>query len=251
VIGLVAVELAKIRTTKLWIGLLAGVVVLAGLGAVATLAIADSAEGLEAGLTPITGADDVRDLVVTGSVAGVFALVLGAVAMTTERRHRTLAGTFLVIPRRWPVVVAKVTASAIAGFAFGLAGGLIPLAAVAVDFTFAGDAVPFDGSVLVAIAAVGAGSCFSGAMGAAVGSALRSQLIAVLGVLGWALVVESLVGAIVPGSVRWFPFSGLTNALTQTGTDLFPPAVAGLVMIGYLALALAVGIAITLARDVD
>lgn len=250
-IGLIGVELAKVRTTRLWIGLLVGVVALAGLGAVATLAIADSPEGVEAGLTPITDADDVRDLVATGSVAGVFALVLGAVSMTTEHRHRTLSGTFLVTPRRWPIVAAKVAGSGVVGFAFGVVGGLIPLIAVVVDFALAGDAVPFDGSVVVAIAAVGAGSCFSGAMGAAVGASLRSQLIAVLGVLGWALVVESLLGAIVPASVRWFPFTGLTNALTQTGTDLLSPAAAALTMAAYLAAALALGIAITMARDVE
>lgn len=249
-IGLIGVELAKVRTTRLWIGLLVGVIALAGLGAVATLAIAGSPEGLEAGLTPIAGVEDVRDLVATGSVAGVFALVLGAVSMTTEHRHRTLAGTFLVTPRRWPVVVAKVVGSGIIGFAFGVVGGLVPLVAATVDFALEGEGVPFDRSVAIAVAAVGAGSAFSGSIGAAVGAALRSQLIAVLSVLGWALVVESLVGAIVPASVRWFPFAGLTNALTQTGGDLLSPAGAALTMAGYLAAALALGVAITMARDV-
>jgi len=42
--------------------------------------------------------------------------------MTTEHRHRTLAGTFLTTPTRMPVVVAKVIGAGLAGFAFGLIG---------------------------------------------------------------------------------------------------------------------------------
>ncbi len=81
---------------------------------------------------------------------------------------------------------------------------------------------------------MGAGAAFSGAMGAAAGAALRSQLIAIVGVLGWAVVVESLVGAIVPDAVKWLPFTGLTSSLTQATPDLFSPPVAGLLMALYL-----------------
>ncbi len=251
VLRLVGVEVAKVRTTRMWIGLLLGAVGLAALGAIATLAIAGTPDGLEAGLTPIETVEDVRDFVTTGSIAGVFALVLGATAMTTEHRHRTLSGTFLATPKRWPVVVAKVIAYGVAGFAFGVVGGLIPLVAVAVKFAVAGEVVPFGASVIVAVLAVGAGAAFSGAMGAAAGAALRSQLIAIIGVLGWALVVESLVGAILPATVKWFPFAGLATSLTQTGTDLLSPPAAGLMMALYLAIALGVGLAVTMARDVE
>lgn len=249
--GLVTVELEKLWTTRLWIGLVLGAVGLVILGAVATLAIAGSPEGARSGITPIETVEDVRDFVSTGSVAGVFALVLGATMMTTEHRHGTLAGTFLATPARWPVVVAKVAAAALAGLMLGIVGGVIPLVAAGVDFAIAGDAVPFGASVVLAILAVAAGTAFSAAMGAAVGAALRSQLIAILGVLGWSLVVESLVGAIVPATVKWFPFTGLTNALTQTGTaDLFSPGVAGLLMGLYLGVGLGVGIGVTMTRDV-
>jgi len=250
--SLVGVEIAKVRSTRLWIGLLLGAVALVLLGTIATLAIADSPEGREAGLRPIETAADVRDFVVTGGVAGVFALIIGATSMTTEHRHRTLSATFLATPTRWPVVTAKVLASAVIGFAFGLVGALIPLVAAVVTVAVRGDPVPLDRSVAIAVVAVGAGAAFSAAMGAAVGAALRSQLIAILGVLGWALVVESLIGAIVPAAVKWFPFTGLTNSLSQGGAaDLFDPAVAGLLMACYLGVALAVGIIVTRSRDVE
>ena len=251
-IRLVGVELTKVRTTRLWIGLLLGAVGLVLLGTVFTLALAGSQEGREAGLTPIESAADVRDFVVTGGVAGVFALVIGATSMTTEHRHRTLSGTFLATPTRWPVVIAKVASSAVIGLGFGLVGALIPLVAAVVVIAARGDGFPVDTSVWLAVAAVGAGTAFSAAMGAAVGAALRSQLVAILGVLGWALVVESLIGAVVPASVKWFPFTGLTNGLAQAGAgDLFSPAISALLMAAYLGLGLAVGIAVTRGRDVD
>ena len=220
-------------------------------GAVATLAVAGSPDDAEAGLTPVETVDDVRNFVTTGSVAGLFALVLGATSMTSEHRHRTLSGTFLATPTRWPVVVAKVIGAGVGGLAFGVIGGLIPLVAVAIRFALRGEVVPLGPSVFVAVLAVGAGAAFSGAMGAAAGAALRSQLFAILAVLGWALVVEGLVGAIVPGAVKWFPFAGIESALTQTDGDLLSPPVAGLLMAVYLSAATAIGLAVTLRRDID
>ena len=135
-IGLIAVEIEKVRTTRFWIGLLLGGVALVTLGVVATLAIAGSPEGLEAGITPIETLEDVREFIATGSIVGVFALVLGATTMTTEHRHRTLSGTFLATPTRTPVVIAKVIGSALAGAVFGAIGALIPLVAVAITFVY-------------------------------------------------------------------------------------------------------------------
>ena len=250
-IGLIGVEVTKVRTARMWIGLLLGAVAIVTLGAVATLAVAGSAEGAEAGVRPVETLDDVRVFVATGSIAGVFALLLGATTMTTEHRHRTLSATFLATPTRWPVVLAKVVGSSIVGLAFGLIGAAIPLVAVAISFAIDGEVMPFGASVLLAFLGVGAGAAFSAAMGAAVGAALRNQLLAILAVLGWALVVEGVVGAIVPATVRWFPFSGLTGSLTQTGGDLFAPLTAGVLMIGYVGVAVAIGVAFTLRRDVE
>ncbi|CAN5722404.1 ABC transporter permease [soil metagenome] len=250
-IHLIEVEVAKVRSTRLWIGLLLGAAGLVTLGAVATLAVAGSPDGAEAGLTPVETVDDVRNFVTTGSISGLFALVLGATSMTSEHRHRTLSGTFLATPTRWPVVVAKVIGAGVGGLAFGVIGGLIPLAAAAIRSALRGEVVPLGPSVFVAVLAVGAGAAFSGAMGAAAGAALRSQLFAILAVLGWALVVEGLVGAIVPGAVKWFPFAGLESALTQTDGDLLSPPVAGLLMAVYLSAVTAIGLAVTLRRDID
>ena len=162
-IRLIRVEVAKVRTTRLWIGLLLGAVGLVTLGAVATLVVAGSAEGAQAGLTPIETLEDVRDFVYTGSVAGVFALVLGATAMTNEHRHRTLAG----VPRHADTLARDPREGDRVGgreFVFGVIGGLIPLVAVAVRFAARGVAVPMGASVALAVGAVGVTCAYSGAV---------------------------------------------------------------------------------------
>jgi hypothetical protein len=249
--SLVAVELAKVRTTRLWIGLAAGGLGFVVVVAAATLAVMGSPEAAEAGVRPIRTVDDVREFVTNGSAVGVFALILGATVVTTEHRHRTLAGAFLSVPTRWPVVVAKVVAATIVGLAFGALGGLVTLGAVAVRFAFDDGGLPIGGPVWLAVLAVAGAVAFEAAVGAALGAALRGQLLTILVLLAWALVVEPAIGGLVPAAAKWLPFTGLTGSIMEIGgPDLFSPPIAGLVMLLYLALAVAVGVAVTMTRDV-
>lgn len=42
-----------------------------------------------------------------GEIGGLFAGLLGAISITAEIRHGTVRPTFLLTPRRWRVIVAK------------------------------------------------------------------------------------------------------------------------------------------------
>ncbi len=249
-IRLVRAELLKIRTTRLWLGLLIGGALLTALGAIATLSLGGTAQGAQAGITPVRTLADVRDLVYTANTAGIFAVVLGATVITTEYRSGTIAGTFLATPLRWPVITAKVLASAITGFVFGVVCALIPVVSAEVYLVLKGYGTRFGGSVGLAVAVVGLVGGSSGAIGAGVGSALRSQLVAILVVLGWMLVVEPLAGGLVPDLLPWLPFSGAQASLSQQTPGLFAPGTGGLLLAGYIVLAMAAGIAVTRRRDV-
>ena len=155
-IRLVRAELLKVRTTRLWLGLLIGAVALDAVGVIATLALAGTAEGARANIRPITTVEDVQSLVWGGAVFWLFTAVLTATMSTGEYRYGTAAGTYLgdavARPRarledggrdpdrvRWP-------ASSAAG---------CPSSSRLAWFAVKGDALPFGVPVLTAVLEVG------------------------------------------------------------------------------------------------
>lgn len=248
--SIVPAEVLKVRSTRLWIGMTLGAAGLTALGAIATLAVAGTAQGAQAGLSPVRTVGDVRDLVYTANVAAIFAMLLGAIAITGEYRSGTIGGTFLAIPARTPVVLAKAAVSTAVGFTLGLVCGLIPLISAEGYFVVKGLPLRFGMPVAVALLAVAATAATSGAIGAGIGAALRSQLVSILGLLGWGLVVEPLIGGLLPSWKKWLPFSGAQAALAQQEPGLLRPLPGGLLLLGYVALAVALGVALTRRRDV-
>ncbi len=141
--NLVRAELLKIRTTRMWWGLLIGAVVFAALAASISAAVAGSAQAGAPGQNPAMTfqLDDpamLRSIYSQGfSGAYLFAMILGIVGMTGEYRHQTITPTFLATPRRGRVVLAKIVTYAGMGLFYGLvatvaavvAGGAVILVA--------------------------------------------------------------------------------------------------------------------------
>ena len=103
-------EVLKLRSTRLWIGLLLGAAALTVLGAIATLAVAGTAKARPGRPRPRCARWPTSGLRVRVERDGLFTLILGAVAITGEYRSGTIAGTFLATPTRSPVIVAKAVA---------------------------------------------------------------------------------------------------------------------------------------------
>ena len=243
-------ELLKIRSTRLWIGLLLGAAALTLLGALATLSVAGTEQGAQAGVTPLRTVSDVRDFVYVANATGLFTVILGAIAVTGEYRSGTMAGTFLASPTRSPVVIAKAVACSVIGIGFGVACALIAVICAEGYFLTKGLPLQFGSSVGVAILVVAATSATSAAIGVGVGAVLRSQLVTVLALLGWGLVVEQVVGGLLHSWQKWLPFAEAQASLAQQEPDLLAPLPGGLLLIGYVALAVVVGIWFTRRRDI-
>jgi ABC-2 type transport system permease protein len=233
---LVGAELLKVRTTRMWIVLLLVAGAIASLGAIALLAVAGSPDAARSGWTGVHTITDVKTLVDSGSIAATLALILGATIATTEFRYGTAGITYLATPRRSRVLTAKMVAAAPIGLVFGLVGGALPLVVLLVWYTVTGKHVPLDASVAVEIAQIGAQATFAAVMGVAVGAVLRSQVAAIIGLLVWVLVVESLVQGLLPGWIKWFPFSGVANSFSsQTTRELLGRPEAAAMMVAYVA----------------
>jgi ABC-2 type transport system permease protein len=210
---LIRAELLKLRTTRLTFGLLATGVTLTALFSIL--------EALRAGtkaVAPLSTASGLNSVLAGGVWALLFAAVLGVTAASGEFRHATATATYLATPRRNRVLMAKGIAAACAGAVFGFCGWLI---ATGVGLGF----VAADGyhSQLsdATMARYAAGHILAGALLAAIGvglgSLIRSQLAAVIGVFVWAIVVESVVGGLYNAVQPYLPY---TAATTLSGSVL-------------------------------
>jgi hypothetical protein len=89
-----------------------------------------------------------------------------------------------------------------------------------------------------------------GALGAAVGLALRSPAAAVISLLVVLLALDPLFGGLSAEIARWGP-TGAAGALTGSGADDLPPAWAGgLALLAYASVLAALATALTVRRDV-
>jgi ABC-2 type transport system permease protein len=185
-----------------------------------------------------------------GSRSGMlFAGLAGAIAVTAEIRYGTIRPTFLVTPRRSPVIAAKLAISALVGIVFGLLAELLMIAAAAVGFAARGiDNQLTGGDYLQLLGGGAAAAALWAAVGVGVGALVRDQVGAIVGLCAWMFIVESVSEGFVPDFARFLP-GGLGNALAGN-SDALSAALAGLLLVLYAAAAAAAGWRATLRREI-
>jgi hypothetical protein len=211
-IDLVKAELLKVRTTRLWVGMAIGAVGLTGVSTVLVLALSNSANAQASGVRPILTTEDLRTLVFQASGTLAFVLVLAATMATAEFRYGTASGTYLAVPSRVRVISAKSIASSIVGLLYGVAAATMTVVIAVIWLAIVGRSVPVDASVIGAIGQEGLRCAYGAALAVGVGAALRSQLVAILGLLGWLFIVEPLGVALLPRFAKFMPFAGVGGA---------------------------------------
>ena len=241
--SLVRSELLKLRTTRTALWLI--------LGMLALIALVTLVNGLVTDAPALLGRKSQFQLLSNGSIASAFAAILGLMSMTTEVRHGTIRTTMLTEPRRMRVLIAKLVATTAfgaglggIGIALSLAIGKLCLDARGIDSSLSGG-----DARLVVVGAIAA-SALWGMFGVAVGAVVRNQVGAIVGGLMWVLFAESILFALVPSVGRYLPATA-ANVLTRIETQHQLPVTTGvLVFCGYIAVAIAAGVALTARRDV-
>jgi ABC-2 type transport system permease protein len=244
VTGQIRAELLKIRSTRTTVGLVVGMVALVLLFVLLTSLLSHEVD--------LDSADDQRNLFGISSFASLFAALGGILVVTNEFRFGTIRPTFLVTPRRWQVLTAKLAASFLAGLVFAAIAealdfgiGLLILSARGIPRELGGS-----GLTQLALGTLAAAGLW-GVIGVGVGAVVRNQVGAVIGVLAWLFVVENLLFGLVPSVGRFTP-GRAQDALTGMTTDhLLPAAAGGAVLIAWAAAAFAAGVAATESRDVN
>ncbi len=185
-----------------------------------------------------------------GTRAGMlFAGLVGAIAITAEIRYGTIRPTFLVSPRRGPVLAAKLAISGLAGIVFGLLAEGLMAGAATIGFAARGISNQLTGGDYLQLLAGGAAAAaLWAAAGVGVGALVHNQVGVLVGLCTWMFLVESLSSSFIPGTARFLP-GGLGLALAGNDTKL-SAAVAALLLILYATAASAAGWVATLRRDV-
>jgi len=236
-------ELLKLRTTRTFFALTASAVALSVLIVVLFASLAT-------GLTR----DDVHGLF-TADFTALFILLLGAIGMSGEFRHRTIASTVLTTPRRLTLMLAKIAAYAGAGVLLSLLVniailpvGTLILSARGEETLPTADLVDILWRNLVVAA-------FFGPLGVCVGTLIRNQAGAIVALLAWLFVVESALGGVAFDVWKWGPFGGASAAITGIGPDgvpdpdLLPTGVGVLLEVGWVALFAGAALAYIRQRD--
>jgi ABC-2 type transport system permease protein len=193
--------------------LLAGVVLLCGLGAVGGLMLADignqplnTGDGLQAALHAVGG-------------GSILAEIAGIIGMAGEFRHGQADQTFLSEPRRGRVVTAKVLVFGVVGLVFGVVGAAATLGASWIWLTAKGVGLPLGQSVIWSTLGGGTATAVLGALlGVAIGAVLRNQVVAIVVVLAVQAGVESAIFQASTSVGRWLP-GRAAEALRQLPTE--------------------------------
>ena len=239
---LLQAELLKLRTTRTFFALIGSALVLSLVLLV-----------LNTLLTDQFSEDDVRTAF-SGDFTGVFILLLGAMGMAGEWRHRTITSTILAAPDRLKLIAAKTISYAIAGVvvSFVVTASLMLVGTIILSSR---DQTTLDLATLIDIMwrnlVVAA---YFGAIGVAVGAIVRSQVAAIIGLILFPLVVELTLFGLVPDVAKYSPINGVTSGISNVDTDdsdidVLAPGVAALVMFGWVAVLFAAGAALLNRRD--
>ncbi|MEU8662518.1 ABC transporter permease [Actinoplanes philippinensis] len=261
---LVKAEIRRLLATRMWSGLLLAAALIGG-GMMGAMALV----GPENFDPPMPGLDTetgIRSLLGFLGYTAFVPAAAGALAVTSEYRHRTAAVTFLFVPRRWQVLAAKLTTYGVAGLAYALVLAGTAAAALFTVTALRGISLGLPtGAVLTLLARIGLAMVVYLSIGVGVGALLRNQVAALCVVIGYVYLGEPLL-MMIPGVNALYPvlpggatasltgFTYLTDAISQevgsTTVRLLPPAAGALLLTAYALTAALIAVILPMRRDI-
>jgi ABC-type transport system involved in multi-copper enzyme maturation permease subunit len=228
-------EFRKLLTTRTVYGFLLAMV------AVAVVTVIDAPKA--------DGADSLHEqqyVFFTGLLTRVLLLVLGIRIVTDEFRHGTIVPSLLAAPRRLRVLTAKLVMAGLTGAALATVAGVATML-TALSIESPGMELDAEaGQVLAGL--IGAGALWT-TIGVALGTVVRSQVLAIVGGLLWLMGIEDMLQSrlgdysdLLPGD------AGLTMVI---GSTVRQAAIGALILLTFTAALSVVGALALKKRDVD
>ncbi len=226
--NLIAAEFLKLRTTKTVWALLAATVGTTTLAVIAAIMVASNSK---LDLESLKGVRTVLHVTASG---GIFVLVLGIIISAGEYRQRTATDTFLTTPQRSRVIASKLVVATSTGVVFGALAAVSALGVANHVYAIKGYAFPLGSSQAWTIlgGSVLAAALF-GAIGAATGSLVRSQVTAIVAWLSWLFVIENIIFGLFSTVGRWLPAALNRSLLRDPNADLLGQGTAGFALLVY------------------
>jgi ABC-2 type transport system permease protein len=171
--------------------------------------------------------------------------------VTSEYRYGTIRPTFLFTPRRANVLSAKLSAGLATGFGFGAVSLVLAIGIGSLILSARGIPSSLSGGDFAGLVVSGLiGTALWGAFGVSLGAILRSQVGAVIALLAWDFVLNSLVFGLVPSVGRFMPSQATDALIGSNDAHLLAPVVGGIVLLAWVVVLALAGLTLMLRRDV-
>jgi len=240
--ALLQAELLKLRTTRTFIALVGSAVALSLVLLVLNTLLTDEFDE-----------ESVR-FTFAGDFTGLFILLLGAMGMAGEWRHRTITSTVLAAPDRLKLLVAKTLSYAVAGIVVSfVVTAMLMLVGTIILSSRGLTTLPFSDLLDIMWRNLVV-SAYLGAFGVCIGAIVRNQVVAIVGLLLYSFAVEFTLFGLAPDVAKYMPIngapSGVVNVSFDEGeTEFLDLGVAVLVMFGWVTVLFAAGALLLRRRD--
>jgi len=208
--------------------------------------------GLLTGLASFNDIGKVTDLITGLGLLMTLMLVLGVLIITTEFRHGTTGSTFLVTPKRWPVMLAKLGAGLLIGVLAGLLFVLVNGGLALPIYSGRGGTLPPTKEIFDVYLGVVVSFALLCAFGLGIGAIVRNQVGAIIAAIAVFFVISGLP-ELLPGTIgEYFPAQAVGTLHGRVEGDGTLTAIgAGFVLAGWSLLLFAAGTALTVWRDLS
>jgi ABC-2 type transport system permease protein len=200
---LLQAELLKLRTTRTFAAVVGSALALSLLLVV---------------LGAILGKETDPHALFTNSAITYIIVLLGAIAMTGEWRHRTITGSVLAAPDRARLLAAKAMSYSAAGVVLSILVTVPTIIVGELVLSARGEATLGAGGVADVLWRNLAVAALLGPLGVCVGALVRNQIVTVVGLVIVAAALEPAVFQAVPEVGRFLPLAGAPGGVLG-GTD--------------------------------
>ena len=212
--NLVRSEIRKLTTTRMPLGFVAVLIVLAVLNGVA-VAVGTDMDGSKTFIS--TGADQ-QSLMAFAANALMITGLFGAISAAREYAHNTVIATYLTAPHRGQALRAQLAAVGLGGAVLGLLGAALTILAVATSLPLTDQEFMVSATGVAQVLAASTLAGASGAvLGAAIGTVVRNTGGAVTGAVLVLVFAPPVIVQLANGTAPWLPSalanvaSGVTN----------------------------------------